>query len=409
MSQRVFLFCWLAYTVSYIGRINYSATLTSLIQDIGITKSQAGLIGTAFFFCYGFGQFINGMIGDRVSQFKMITTGLALAAVSNLAMSFCHSYRVMIVIWGFNGVFQSMLWSPLLSILSTKLQPELRFKACLYIATSTPAGTLLAYFISMLVLRNSIWAVVYRISGILLFLVAAVWLALTIRIPHHLVEEQPEEKPALQNAQSADQDPRNAKFFPLLMASGAVIMLAGTLIHGMLKEGVSVWVPTMISESYNTSPSFSVFLSMLLPVFSFFGPYILSYFYKRQLKQNETYSAIACLVACIPVFSVLLFIGKAPVIISVVMLALITLIMHAFNYVMVTLIPVRFAPYKKTATATGLMNSVTYMGCALSTYGFGFLSERFGWNKTVLFWISLTLVGVLIFLFVIKRWKKFIR
>lgn len=407
VSQWVFIMCWVAYASAYIGRINYSTALASMINDSGFAKSDAGLIGTAFFFCYGAGQLISGMFGDKFSSFKMIMVGLTLSAVANLAMSFCESQTAMIVIWGFNGVAQSMLWSPMLYIFANMLHPDLRYKACLYIATSVPAGTVLTYLISMFILRYSTWNMIYRTSGFILLGAAVAWLLVSRRAAKFLVPEEDGDY-ALQKA-----EPQRAvskkKFFALLMASGVAIMLISTMIHGMLKEGVAVWVPTMISEMYNVSASFSVFLSMLLPIVSLTGPYIIAYIYKKWLKQDEAKSAALCMIAVIPPICVLLLVGKMPILVSVIMLALITTIMHAFNYMMITMVPVRFAPYHKTSTVTGLLNSITYMGCALSTYGFGFLSQQFGWKNTVVFWVGLALLGVVICGFTLKRWKRFIQ
>ena len=43
--------------------------------------------------------------------------------------------------------------------------------------------------------------------------------------------------------------------------AGIFIILPADAIHGAIKEGITTWVPTMITEVYSTAPSFSVFLS----------------------------------------------------------------------------------------------------------------------------------------------------
>ena len=65
--KMLFLLCWLSYFSTYLGRLNYSAGLTEIIQSEGFTKGQAGIIGTAFFLAYGGGQFVSGFLGDRLS------------------------------------------------------------------------------------------------------------------------------------------------------------------------------------------------------------------------------------------------------------------------------------------------------------------------------------------------------
>ena len=52
--------CFLVYLSTYLGRLNYSASITAILHEGDFTKSQTGVIGTAFFLAYGIGQFISG-------------------------------------------------------------------------------------------------------------------------------------------------------------------------------------------------------------------------------------------------------------------------------------------------------------------------------------------------------------
>ena len=42
--------CWLVYSTSYLGKVNYAANITQIIDYYGITKAQAGSVSTFFFF-----------------------------------------------------------------------------------------------------------------------------------------------------------------------------------------------------------------------------------------------------------------------------------------------------------------------------------------------------------------------
>lgn len=50
MQSMLFWLCWAAYFSTYLGRLNYSASLTEIIRVEGYDKGAAGFIGTAFFF-----------------------------------------------------------------------------------------------------------------------------------------------------------------------------------------------------------------------------------------------------------------------------------------------------------------------------------------------------------------------
>lgn len=95
MEKFLFWLCWIAYFSTYIGRLNYSASLTGIILSEGFSKGQAGMIGTAFFFAYGAGQFVSGFLGDRLAPKKMVFTGLMVSGLCNLAMAGAKSSGLM--------------------------------------------------------------------------------------------------------------------------------------------------------------------------------------------------------------------------------------------------------------------------------------------------------------------------
>ena len=67
-SKLIFIACFAAYSSSYIGRINFSAALPAIINDGFFTKTEAGIIGSAFFIVYGAFQIINGFLGDKITE-----------------------------------------------------------------------------------------------------------------------------------------------------------------------------------------------------------------------------------------------------------------------------------------------------------------------------------------------------
>lgn len=56
---------WLAYTAANVGRMNYSASMVAVIEETGAAKDSAGLVASFFFFAYGAGQLVNGLLCKR--------------------------------------------------------------------------------------------------------------------------------------------------------------------------------------------------------------------------------------------------------------------------------------------------------------------------------------------------------
>lgn len=100
---------------------------------------------------------------------------------------------------------------------------------------------------------------------------------------------------------------------------------------------------------------------------------------------------------------------KLPVYATVLLLALTTTMMYTLNYLIISLVPVRFSKYSVTASVSGILNSAAHLGGAVSSYGFGAAGDTFGWNAVIAVWIVSTIFTSAFALLANKRWKKFIK
>lgn len=398
----LFVACWAAYCASYLGRINYTAALTAIVADGVFSKSHAGFIGTVYFFCYGAGQIFSGILGDRVSPYKMVGTGLVGTVCANILMPLCSgSYIVMSVVWGLNGIVQSMLWTPILYIISNILPEEQRRRACLYIAASFPVGSLLSYVISAGAIKFASWHFAFFIPAGIIACIFVFWCLAAGKTSKILGRGERKPLPV--------QDNKGAKVSlgKLFIVSGAAVICVGILVQGMLKDGVTSWVPTLIKEKYNVSASFSVLLSAVLPIINLSGAWFATKLYEGSFKLNETAAAAFCFALTLIPLTGILFVGHYPIALCVIFFALFTTLITAINHLVITLIPVRFAKYGCASTVGGIFNSCTYIGSAISTYGFGAVSEKFGWTATVVFWIILGVIGVAACALPMRRYARF--
>lgn len=398
----IFVACWAAYCASYLGRINYTAALTAIVADGVFSKSHAGLIGTVYFFCYGAGQIFSGILGDRVSPYKMVGTGLVGTVCANILMPLCSgSYIVMSVVWGLNGIVQSMLWTPILYIISNILPEEQRRRACLYIAASFPVGSLLSYVISAGAIKFASWHFAFFIPAGIIACIFVFWCLAAGKTSKILGRVEKKSLPVQENTGA------KVSLGKLFIVSGAAVICVGILVQGMLKDGVTSWVPTLIKEKYNVSASFSVLLSAVLPIINLSGAWIGTKLYEKVFRLNEAAtSAFGFAMTLIPLTGIV-FVGKYPIAICVILLALFTTIIAAMNHLLMTLIPVHFAKFGRASTVGGIFNCCTYIGSAISTYGFGAVSEKFGWTATVVFWIILGVIGVAACALPMRRYARF--
>lgn len=70
------------------------------------------------------------------------------------------------------------------------------------------------------------------------------------------------------------------------------------------------------------------------------------------------------------------------------------------------MVPIHFRRYNKVATMCGILNSVTYVGSAISGYGTGAIAQKYGWTITIIVWSVLAFTGCIVCCITGGLWKK---
>jgi sugar phosphate permease len=108
----------LTYLFFYNGRQNINLVMTQMAEELGSTTAAMGVVSSALFWCYAFGQLVNGRLGALIGYKRFMMMGVIASAILNVVISFQHSVPVIAVLWGLNGFFQSTVWSNGLGVLN---------------------------------------------------------------------------------------------------------------------------------------------------------------------------------------------------------------------------------------------------------------------------------------------------
>ena len=401
MEKFLFWLCWIAYFSTYIGRLNYSASLTGIILSEGFSKGQAGMIGTAFFFAYGAGQFVSGFLGDRLAPKKMVFTGLMVSGLCNLTMAGAKSSGLMTAVWCVNGLFQAFIWSPMIRLMYEYYKTETRMKACVSLNSSVPIGTMAAYGLTALVIWLSGWRTMFVLAGAALIGTSLFWITGMKRVERYAAESgKMEEMPSGETGGSAK---AAVNWKSLLIQSGFLFLMMALFVQGALKDGVTTWVPTYISETYGLSAILAITSTMVIPVFNLLGVYLAS-FANIHWFRNEVRTAGAFFVVSAAAILVLRLSSGRSMAVSFLMLALATTAMMAVNTMLIAVLPSYFGVIGRASSVSGLLNSSVYAGGAVSTYGIGALSVALGWNATIVIWFLMAAVSAVICFLTVRKW-----
>ena len=184
-GRRLFLLSWIAY----VGRYNYSAVMSAITAEGTLTLSAAGAVSTGYFVCYAAGQILCGILSQKASPFGMIPLGLVLSAGCNFGMDVAPA-GAMPVLWAANGLFQAMVWPPIVRLFAECMPFEQQDSACVSINSTTPAGTLGAYALSAAALALAGWRMAFWTCGVLMLALAcllALPMAVKASLPASLV------------------------------------------------------------------------------------------------------------------------------------------------------------------------------------------------------------------------------
>ena len=271
-GRRLFLLSWVAYAAAYVGRYNYSAVMSAITAEGTLTLSAAGAVSTGYFVCYAAGQILCGILSQKASPFGMIPLGLALSTGCNFGMGVAPA-GAMPLLWAANGLFQAMVWPPIVRLFAECMPFEQQDSACVSINSTTPAGTLGAYALSAAALALAGWRMAFWACGVLMLAAAVLWTVGSV--PLRRAAGSASAKAAPEGPAARKAEPGAARrMLPALFAAGLVWLVVSAMLHGGLKDGVTSWVPSMIQSNFGASPAFSAAVSMVLPLVNLTGAYL---------------------------------------------------------------------------------------------------------------------------------------
>ena len=399
---------WLVYAMSYLGRVNYSANITQIIDFYGITKAQAGTVPTFFFFAYGIGQVVNGLLCKKYHVKWVIFGSLLTSASINLLIAVGADFAFIKWLWMLNGIVLSVLWPTLIRWISENLPQESLRTSVFAMGTTVASGTLIIYGLSALYAAWHKFQLSFYTAALVVIVVAVVWLtfydkavacAKQARDAEELAAETQQETAPLPTQAAADRK-------RLYLTIGVLCFFAVGI--NLIKDGLTTWVPSILKEEFHMSDSISILLTLLLPILAVFGNTL-------TLKIHKLFSDYANLCAAVfapIVLLIALIIGSLKLgWIATMFLGLlaVNLLIASLNNLVTSYFPVFMRGKVNSGLFAGIINGCCYAGSTISAYGLGAIADHFGW--TSVFW---TLAGCCVIIFVvwlvytlIKRfWKE---
>lgn len=375
----------LTYMFFYNGRQNINLVMTQMAEELGSTTAAMGIVSSALFWCYAFGQLVNGRLGAFFGYKRFMMFGVAASATLNVIISFQTSIPVIAILWGMNGFCQSMVWSNGLGVLN-KWWPkrERGFASGLATAFSGVAQVVTYLTILLCLGWNPHWgwraAFRYPMIPMVLMLIA---FALFFKEKPEDIGLAPFEEEdmaaAARDAALANEMEKMGFLYPykvLFSEPKVIVFCLISAIAGVGRYGLLTWIPTYFQETMGLSIKQGILSSILLPTGQacamFVFPFITDKLFNGKREPMLILASIItfCGMICFPLIRtqtpaacMLLLVGISGMVTGVIWAIAGDMGGRAFS-----------------STVVGVLDWAVYMGAAIQASVFGFVKDTFGWS-----------------------------
>ncbi|MCR4621403.1 MAG: MFS transporter [Clostridiales bacterium] len=371
-QKRVLAGCFIVYFCTYVGRLNMSPTLPQIQATFeGLDSARAGLLQTVFALTYAAGQLGFGYLADRFRPRRMIITGLLGSALSNLLFSLMPSFELLVAMWTLNGAFQSMIWTPIVLCMTGTFDDRERKTASFVMSFTLAAGHLVAWALSLWLSKLLSWRWSYRVPFAVLCLAVVCAFAM---LPSGFLGK----KPAKDGEKTGG---KTSLPFGALAGTGLILLLAGCVLNGFVRDGVNTWAPTILGQS-----SDSLLPKLAIPCINMLGILLGGYLIRRLTLDARMLSGqmmVAVALAALGAF--LLKLSPAwPLCLP---LAVMSALLQGTNPLLTSLVPMQYDYSGRVGLVAGLVDSALYVGSAVSAPLAGFVRDRLDWGGVYIMWL----------------------
>ena len=380
---------WLIYTTSYLGKVNYSANITQIIDFYGITKAEAGIVPTFFFFAYGIGQVVNGILCSKYNIKWTIFTSLILSAAINFIIAISTDFSYIKWLWLANGFLMSMLWPTLIRLLSETLPKKHLGKSSVVMGTTVATGTLIIYSLSSLYAAFDKFKLAFYTAAFAEMIVAIIWFLAykkAVEIAKQQKGDEIYQKPDSKSIYNKNKNTTNTIF-------GTIGVLCFCAVGvNLIKDGLTTWVPSILKEEGSMSDSISILLTLFLPMMAIVG----NAFALSMHKKIPDYIKHCMLVFVITMVIIGIIIGGLSLKNVVLMLAgmiVVNFLISSLNSLITSIFPLYMREHINSGRWAGVLNGFCYMGSTISSYGLGAIADCYGWRAV--FWCLFAVCAVI--------------
>jgi MFS transporter, Spinster family, sphingosine-1-phosphate transporter len=371
--------------VNYIDRYVLPAVAPRIKEELSLTDTQLGFLGSAFLFSYFIASPLFGWLGDRTSRTRLMATGVAIWSLATAGGGLARNFLQMAFARGAVGVGEASYAAISPAVISDYYPPERRGRVFAIFYLAIPVGSAVGYLLGGALESHFGWRTAFFAVGLPGLLLAL--LTTTAPDPPRGINDDP----------SASLE-RPGSYWHTLGLLGRnrdyVLAVLGYAAYTFAVGGMSFWVPVYLNRERAMSLDEANYVVGAITVVAgiggtFLGGYLADLLAPR-IRQAHLYVSGVSMVLAIPFAWVAFSAADRTVAMGALLGAefMVFLSTGPINVVLVSVVPVAI---RATAMAVSIF-FIHLFGDAAAPIVIGAVSDRVGLSRAVL--VMPVVVGV---------------
>lgn len=398
---RIFYSMYIGYITYYLTRSSFKILDIFLVSEGLLTKEKHGIILAAFGISYALSKFIAGILTDFTNPKLLMSIGILLSGIANLAITQGTSFSFFLVVWILNGFCQGLGWPPVAKMLTKWYSKKERGRWWGLWSTSHNVGDFISPLIMSLTICFSNWR-----TGMILYGIIAIFISIFLI---NRLKSSPEDVnlPEISIYRKDNSDIENIEIktlpFKTLLFKYVFLnlhvwsLIAASISIYFIRSSISPWIiHFFIDKGYDKFLSLSIISAFELG--GLFGSFLSGWISDRIFNGKRS---LTCILFCFGIIISSLLLWKSPFHYYT-FDYFVTAAIGFFVYGPQMLLGIAIAEVSSkeaASTATGFASLWAYLGTSVAHI----LIPRIGWQTYFIIIILNGVVAIMSFLPLLRK------
>jgi MFS family permease len=232
---------WFVCLLNYADRQAIFSVFPVLKQEFGVSDLQLGFVAGCFMWAYAIFGPVAGWITDFLSRSRVIIAALCFWSLATGATAYAHSYSALLWLRTLGGVGEAFYFPAAMALIAGYHGQATRSRAMAVHQSSVYVGTIVGGSLSAWVAERLGWRISFQALGVAGLILALVLMA-ALRDPMGPPVGRPQKAPVKELAHT---------LLSLLRNQAVLLMMAVFVGANFVAVVVLVWMPTLLLRRFN--------------------------------------------------------------------------------------------------------------------------------------------------------------